>query len=45
MSWKVGAQGMGKMIQTDDYSFAAAQTDNDKIVVLNGNTVIWGVEP
>jgi hypothetical protein len=45
MSWKVGAQGMGKMIQTDDYSFAAAQADNEKIVVLNGNTVIWGVEP
>jgi endoglucanase len=45
MSWKVGAQGMGKMVQTDDYSFAMTQADNEKIVVLNGNTVIWGVEP
>jgi endoglucanase len=45
MSWKVGAQGMGKMLQTDDWSFAATQADNDKIVVLNGNTVVWGIEP
>jgi hypothetical protein len=45
MSWKVGAQGMGKMIQADDYSFAPALADNDKIVVLNGDTVVWGLEP
>jgi hypothetical protein len=45
ISWKVGAQGMGKMLQTDDWSFAAQQADNDKIVVVSGNTVIWGLEP
>lgn len=45
MSWKVGAQGMGKMLQGDDYSFAAMQADNEKIVVLNGSTVVWGLEP
>jgi hypothetical protein len=45
MSWKVGAQGMGKMLQADDYSFAAAQADNEKIVVMNGDTVVWGLEP
>lgn len=45
MSWKVGAQGMGKMLQADDWSFAATQAANDKIVVLNGNTVVWGIEP
>jgi hypothetical protein len=45
LSWKVGAQGMGKMLQTDDWSFAAEKADNQNVVVLNGNTVIWGLEP
>jgi hypothetical protein len=45
MSWKVGAQGMGKMLQGDDYSFASTLADNEKIVVINGDTVVWGLEP
>jgi hypothetical protein len=45
MSWKVGAQGRGEMVQTDDYSFALTQADNGKIVLLNGNAVVWGIEP
>jgi hypothetical protein len=45
MSWKVGAQGMGQMLQGDDWSFAPEPGATDKIVVMNGNTVIWGIEP
>jgi hypothetical protein len=41
ISWKAGAQGQGKFIQAGDYSF----TDPTKIVVVNGNTIVWGVEP
>jgi len=41
ISWKAGAQGQGKFIQAGDYSF----TDPSKIVVVNGNTIVWGVEP
>jgi hypothetical protein len=42
-SWRAGANGGGlfKLQQADDYSF----NNPDHIVVLNGNTVIWGVEP
>lgn len=40
-SWKAGAQGQGKFTVTDDWSFS----DPSKIVVLNGNTIIWGVAP
>lgn len=42
-SWRAGANGGGifKLQQADDYSFSAV----DHIVVLNGNTVIWGAEP
>jgi hypothetical protein len=41
ISWKAGAQGQGKFIQSDDYSFS----DPTKIVVLNGSTIVWGVDP
>jgi endoglucanase len=41
ISWKAGAPGQGKFIQADDWSFA----DPSKIVVLNGNTIVWGIEP
>jgi Cellulose binding domain len=41
ISWKAGAQGMGKFIQSDDWSF----TDPTKIVVMNGQTIVWGVAP
>ncbi len=45
MSWKVGAQGMGQMLQGDDWSFLPEPGATDKIVVLNGNTVVWGIVP
>lgn len=41
ISWKAGAQGQGKFIQSDDYSFS----DPTKIIVLNGSTIVWGVDP
>jgi hypothetical protein len=41
ISWKAGAQGQGKFIQSDDYSFA----DPTKIVVFNGSTIVWGIDP
>jgi hypothetical protein len=41
ISWKAGAQGQGKFTQTGDYSL----NDPSKIVVVNGNTIVWGVEP
>jgi hypothetical protein len=41
MSWKAGAQGQGKFIQSDDWSLL----DPTKIVVLNGSTIVWGVAP
>mgnify|MGYP001601314345 CR=1 FL=1 len=41
ISWKAGAQGQGKFIQSDDYSFS----DPTKIVVLNGSTIVWGIDP
>jgi hypothetical protein len=41
ISWKAGAQGQGKLIQGDDYSFA----DPSQIIVLNGSTIVWGVDP
>ena len=41
ISWKAGAQGAGKFTQTGDYSLA----DPGKIVIVNGNTIVWGVEP
>jgi hypothetical protein len=42
-SWRAGANGSSlfKLQQADDYSF----NNPEHIVVLNGNTVIWGVEP
>lgn len=45
--WKAGsnASGVFKLQQADDYSFTAMATDWDKIVVLDGNNVIWGSEP
>jgi len=36
-----GAQGMGKFIQANDYSF----TDPTKIIVMNGSTIVWGIDP
>jgi|GEM_PF-6539383 len=42
VSWKAGAQGtQNKLIQSDDWSFG----DPTKIIVLNGNTIVWGIEP
>jgi hypothetical protein len=42
VSWKAGAQGtQNKFIQSDDWSFG----DPTKIIVLNGNTIVWGVDP
>ncbi len=42
ISWKAGAQGQNqKFIQGDDWSFA----DPTKIVVLNGATIVWGIDP
>ncbi len=41
VSWKAGAQGQGKFIQSNDWSF----TDPTKIVVMNGNTIVWGIDP
>ncbi len=41
ISWKAGAQGQGKFIQADDWSF----TDPTKIVVMNGSTIVWGIDP
>jgi len=41
ISWKAGAQGMGKFIQANDYSF----TDPTKIIVMNGSTIVWGIDP
>jgi hypothetical protein len=42
VSWKAGAQGtQDKFIQSDDWSFAGPT----KIIVLNGNTIVWGVDP
>jgi hypothetical protein len=41
ISWKAGAQGQGKLIQGDDYSFM----DPSNIIVLNGATIVWGVDP
>jgi Cellulose binding domain len=42
ISWKAGAQGQGqKFIQGDDWSFS----DPTKIVVFNGSTIVWGVDP
>ncbi len=41
ISWKAGAQGQGKFIQSDDWSF----TDPTKIVVMNGTTIVWGIDP
>lgn len=42
ISWKAGAQGQNqKFIQSDDWSFS----DPTKIVVLNGSTIVWGIDP
>jgi endoglucanase len=41
ISWKAGAQGQGKFIQSDDWSF----TDPTKIIVMNGSTIVWGIDP
>jgi len=42
VSWKAGAQGtQNKFIQSDDWSFG----DPTKIIVLNGNTIVWGIDP
>lgn len=42
ISWKAGAQGQNqKFIQGDDWSFS----DPTKIVVLNGSTIVWGIDP
>ena len=43
-SWKAGNQGSGKLTQEGDWSYVA-NGDADKVVVLDGNTIIWGVEP
>lgn len=45
--WKAGSNtaGVFKLQQADDYSFTAMAMDWDKIVVLDGNNVIWGSEP
>ena len=41
-SWKAGANGNSALqYQKDDHSFS----DPTHIVVLNGNTVVWGIEP
>ncbi len=41
-SWKAGANGNSStQYQKDDHSFS----DPTHIVVLNGDTVVWGVEP
>lgn len=41
-SWKAGANGnSATQYQKDDHSFS----DPTHIVVLNGDTVVWGVEP
>jgi endoglucanase len=42
VSWKAGAQGtQNKFIQSDDWSFGGPT----KIIVLNGSTIVWGVDP
>ena len=41
ISWKAGDQGQGKFTQTGDWSY----TDPDQIVVIDGNNIVWGVEP
>lgn len=41
ISWKAGAEGDQKFIQSDDWSFS----DPTKIVVLNGTTIVWGIDP
>jgi hypothetical protein len=41
ISWKAGDQGNGKFTQTGDWSF----NDPDKIVVIDNNNIVWGVEP
>lgn len=43
-SWKAGNQGSGKLTQDGDWSYVA-DGEAPKIVVLDGNTIIWGVEP
>jgi hypothetical protein len=45
VSWKAGAQGQGKFSQFNDYSFSAQSGDNSKMVLLDGDCVIWGTEP
>ncbi len=41
ISWKAGDQGKGKFTQTGDWSYM----DPDKIVVIDNNNIVWGVEP
>jgi hypothetical protein len=41
ISWKAGDQGQGKFTQTGDWSYG----DPDKIVVIDDNNIVWGVEP
>lgn len=43
-SWKAGNQGSGKLTQDGDWSYVA-DGEAPKVVVLDGNTIIWGVEP
>ena len=43
-SGNTGNQGSGKLTQEGDWSYVA-NGDADKVVVLDGNTIIWGVEP
>jgi hypothetical protein len=43
-SWKAGNQGSGKLTQDGDWSYIA-DGEAPKVVVMDGNTIIWGVEP
>lgn len=43
-SWKAGNQGSGKLTQDGDWSYVA-DGEATKVVVLDGNTIIWGLEP
>lgn len=44
-SWKAGNQGSGKLTQSDDWSFIASMGEAPKVVVMDGNNIIWGTAP
>jgi hypothetical protein len=45
ISWKLGTPQNGKFLQDDDYSYSTSADDNNKIVLLQNDTIIWGVAP